>query len=155
MRRAVAFLFRLEGGRALSEKEFVQFASYRLGWFKPTEAQRLLRVAQDLKLVELKAGVITPTFDLAAVEVPMDFKPPPSVLDKAAPPSPDLFRSAVNRIVEKTGADRRAVVAAVNAIQERMDVHVEVAALIHARELGVDVSDLVDPVRDLITKQLR
>ena len=52
MKRAVTFLFRLEGGRPLSEKEFVQFASYRLNWFKPTEAQRLLRVAQDLKVVE-------------------------------------------------------------------------------------------------------
>ncbi len=154
MRRAVAFLFRLEGGRALSEKEFVQFASYRLEWFKPTEAQRLLRVAQDLKLVELKAGSITPTFDLAAVEVPMDFKPPPSILEKAAPPSQDLFLSALNRIVERTGADRKTVVAAVNAIQQRMDVHVEVAALIHARDVGVDVSDLIDPVRDAIAKRL-
>ena len=30
---------------------------------------------------------------------------------------------------------------------------VEVAALIHARTLGVDVSDLIDPVRESIAKR--
>ena len=153
MRRAVAFLFRLEGGRPLSEKEFVQFASYRLGWFKPTEAQRLLRVAQDLKLVELRQGSLTPTFDVAAVDVPMDFRPAPGILERA-PPAQDLFLATLDRIVERTGTDRRTAVAAINAVQERMDVHVEVAALVHARELGVDVSDLIGPVRDAIAKRL-
>jgi hypothetical protein len=153
VKRAVAFLFRLEGVRPLSEKEFVQFASYRLSWFKPTEAQRLLRVAQDLKLVELRGGSLTPGFDLASVEVPMDFRPSPGILE-GVPPVQDLFLTALNRVVDRTGADRRSVVAAINAIQERMDVHVEVAALIYAREVGVDVSDLVEPVREAIAKRL-
>ncbi len=145
MKRAVAFLFRLEGGRPLSEKEFVQFASYRLKWFKPTEAQRLLRVAQDLRVVELREGLLRPTFDAAGFEVPVDYRPPPGILERA-PPAEDLFVKILNRIVERTGTDRRTAVSAVNAIQERMDVTVEVAALIHARALGVEVSDLVDPV---------
>ncbi len=152
MKRAVAFLFRLEGGRPLSEKEFVQFASYRLNWFKPTEAQRLLRVAQDLKVVELREGLLRPTFDAATLEVPVDYRPPSGILERAPPPE-DLFVKILNRIVERTGTDRRTLVSAINGVQERMDVTVEVAALIHARALGVDVSDLVDPVRDLIVKR--
>jgi len=152
VKRAVAFLFRLEGGRPLSEKEFVQFASYRLNWFKPTEAQRLLRVAQDLRVVELRQGVLRPTFDAAGLEVPVDYRPPPGILERA-PPAEDLFVKILNRIVERTGTDRRTAVSAINAIQDRMDVTVEVAALIHARALGVDVSDLVDPVRESIVKR--
>ena len=152
MKRAVAFLFRLEGGRPLSEKEFVQFASYRMNWFKPTEAQRLLRVAEDLRLVELRQGMLHPTFEPGTIEVPVDFRPPPGILERAPPPE-DLFLQTLRRIEERTGKDRRAVVGEINAIQERMDVHVEVAALIHARALGVDVSDLVNPVRDAILKR--
>ena len=152
MKRAVAFLFRLEGGRPLSEKEFVQFASYRLSWFKPTEAQRLLRVAQDLRVVELREGLLRPTFDAAAFEVPVDYRPAPGVLERA-PIAEDLFVKILNRIVERTGADRRTAVSAINAIQERMDVTVEVAALIHARALGVDVADLADPVRGSIVNR--
>ena len=34
-----------------------------------------------------------------------------------------------------------------------MDVVVEVVALIYARALGIDVSDLLEPVRDLIVKR--
>ena len=153
MKRALAVLFRLEGGRPLSEKEFVQFASYRLSWFKPTEAQRLLRVARDLKLVEMRDGRLYLAFDVAAVEVPMDFRPPPGVLE-AAPAAQDLFRAALDRVVERAGIDRRVAVAGINAVQERMDVAVEVAALVYARGLGVDISDLIDPVRDAVAKRL-
>ncbi len=152
MKRAIAFLFRLEGGRPLSEKEFVQFASYRLNWFRPTEAQRLLRIAQDLHLLELRDGILRPTFEAVTVDVPVDFRPPHTVLDLAPVPE-DLFLKILNRIVERTGTDRRSSVSAINAIQERMGIHVEVAALIEARTLGVDVSDLIDPVRESIVKR--
>ncbi len=152
MKRAVTFLFRLEGGRPLSEKEFVQFASYRLNWFKPTEAQRLLRVAQDLRLVELRQGLLHTTFDPTGVEVPVDYRPPASVLERA-PPAEDLFLKTLRRIEERTGTDRKTLVGEINAIQERMDVQVEVAALIRARALGVDVSDLLDLARDAIVKR--
>ncbi|TLZ70855.1 MAG: DUF2240 family protein [Methanobacteriota archaeon] len=152
VKRAVTFLFRLEGGRPLSEKEFVQFASYRLNWFKPTEAQRLLRVAQDLRLVELRQGLLHTTFDPTGVEVPVDYRPPASVLERA-PPAEDLFLKTLRRIEERTGTDRKTLVGEINAIQERMDVQVEVAALIRARALGVDVSDLLDLARDAIVKR--
>lgn len=152
MRRAVAFLFRLEGGRPLSEKEFVQFASYRMNWFKPTEAQRLLRAALGLGLLELRTGMLHPTFDPAGVDVPVDFRPPPGILEQAAP-AEDIFVKTLRRIEERTGKDRRGLVSEINAIQERMDVHVEVAALIHARALGVDIADLIDPVRETIAKR--
>jgi len=152
VRLAVAFLFRLEGGRPLSEKEFVQFASYRLNWFKPTEAQRLLRIAQDLRVVELRAGLLHPTFDPEGLDVPVDYRPPAGILERP-PPAEDLFVKILNRIVERTGTDRRTAVSSINAIQERMDVTVEVAALTHARALGVDVSDLIDPVRESIVKR--
>ena len=153
MKRALAFLFRLEGGRPLSEKEFVQFASYRLSWFKPTEAQRLLRIARDLELVEMRDGRLHPAFDVAALEVPMDFRPPASVLE-AAPVAQDLFRAALDRVVERAGVEPRVAVAAINAVQERMDVAVEVAALVYARGLGVDITDLIDPVRDAVARRL-
>jgi len=152
VRLAVAFLFRLEGGRPLSEKEFVQFASYRLNWFKPTEAQRLLRIAQDLRVVELRAGLLHLTFDPTGLDVPVDYRPPAGILERP-PPAEDLFVKILNRIVERTGTDRRTAVSSINAIQERMEVTVEVAALTHARALGVDVSDLIDPVRESIVKR--
>ena len=59
----------------------------------------------------------------------------------------------LNRIVEHAGTERKAAVSAINAIQERMGVHVEVAALIQARALGVEVSDLIDPVRESVLKR--
>ena len=123
-----------------------------MNWFRPTEAQRLLRIAQDTRLVELRGGFLRTTFDPGSVDVPVDFRPPASVLELAPPPE-DLFVKILNRIVEHAGTERKAAVSAINAIQERMGVHIEVAALIQARALGVEVSDLIDPVRESVLKR--
>lgn len=145
-------MFRLEGGRPLSEREFVQFASLRMNWFKPTEAQQLLRLALERGLVQVREGQVTPMFEVAAIDAPMDYRPSAAIL--AAPaPEPDVFTECLNRMMATTGADRRTAVAAVNAIQERMDVDVEVAALIHARRLGIDVEDLIGRTESSIRKR--
>ena len=46
------------------------------------------------------------------------------------------------RITDHTGASKREVVAAINRLQARLGVVASVAAILHARELGLDVDDL-------------
>jgi len=130
----------------------VQFASLRMNWFKPTEAQQLLRLALEGGLVQVREGQVSPTFEVGAIDAPVDYRPSAAIL--AAPaPEPDVFMGCLTRIMATTGTDRRTAVAAVNAIQERMDVDVEVAALIHARKLGIDVTDLIDRAENVIRKR--
>jgi len=77
----------------------------------------------------------------------MDYTPTPAILETPTPVSEDIFLRLVDAIATKTGADRRTTIAAVNAIQERMDVEIEVAALIAARQAGLDVGALVPAVK--------
>lgn len=145
LRNAIALLFRRKGRGELSEKEFVLSASMDLRWFPPRDAQRLLQRGLDANLLASDAGVIRPTFDVAAVDVPRDFAPGPSALD--APPGPgDLFVRIVDAIAGRSGSDRRSVISSVNAVQERMDVELEVAALIAAHRAGVDVGPFLREV---------
>jgi len=53
----------------------------------------------------------------------------------------------VDGIAAKTGLDRKAVIRRVNEVQEKMDVEVEVAALIAARQSGVDVTPFLAAVK--------
>jgi hypothetical protein len=147
LRDAIALLFKRKGRDELTEREFVLSASMDLRWFPPRDAQRLLQIGLDTKLLESRDGTIRPVFDVAAVEVPRDYTPTAAILASATPVDEDLFVRIVDGIAAKTGADRKAVIRRVNEIQERMDVEVEVAALVAARQSGVDIAPFLSAVK--------
>ena len=147
LRNAIALLFKRKGRNELSEREFVLSASMDLRWFPPRDAQRLLQIGLESKLLESQKGTIRPAFDVTSIDVPMDYTPTPAILETPTPVSEDIFLRLVDAIATKTGADRRTTIAAVNAIQERMDVEIEVAALIAARQAGLDVGALLPAVK--------
>ncbi len=147
LRYAIALLFRRKGRDELTEREFVLSASMDLRWFPPRDAQRLLQLGLETNLLESHGGNIRPAFPIDSVDVPRDFVPTAKILEVATPVSEDVFVRLVDAIVAHTKSDRRTVIAAVNAVQERMDVDVEVAALVEARRAGVDVAPFLGPVK--------
>ncbi len=147
LRDAIALLFKRKGRDELSEREFVLSASMDLRWFPPRDAQRLLQLGIESKLLESREGTIRPAFDVAGVEVPRDYVPTAAILETPTPAGEEVFLRIVEAIVRKTGADRKAVIAIVNGVQERLDVEVEVAALVAARQAGVDVAPFLEPVK--------
>ena len=139
LRNAIALLFRRKGSGEMSEREFVLSASMDLRWFPPRDSQRMLTLAIDQDLVTSKGGTLRPAFALDSVEVPHDFVPTSKILDVAAPPSEDVFVALVDALASATNSDRRTSIASINAIQEQMDVQIEVAALVAAYQAGIDV----------------
>ena len=147
LRNAIALLFKRKGQNELSEREFVLSASMDLRWFPPRDAQRLLQIGLEAKLLESQEGTIRPAFDVTAVDVPMDYMPTSAILDTPTPVSEDIFLRLVDAISSKTTTDRRAAIALVNAVQERLDLEVEAAALVVARQAGVDIALFLPSVK--------
>jgi hypothetical protein len=147
LRYAIALLFKRKGLEELSEREFVLSASMDLRWFPPRDAQRLLQLGLETKLLEFHGGNIRPAFDIAAIDVPRDFVPTAGSLEVATPVDKDIFVRLVDAIASWTKSDRRAVIATINAVQEKMDLDLEVAALVAARQAGLDVSAFLAPVK--------
>lgn len=147
LRDAIALLFKRKGRDELSEREFVLSASMDLRWFPPRDAQRLLQIGLETKLLESHEGTIRPSFDVSTVDVPRDYVPTAEILATSTPVAEDLFVRIVDAIAAKTKMDRRSVIGLVNGIQERMDVEVEVAALIAARQSAVDVAPFLPAVK--------
>ena len=147
LRDAIALLFKRKGRDELSEREFVLSASMDLRWFPPRDAQRLLQIGLETKLLESHEGTIRPGFDVSAVDVPRDYVPTTAILSTPTPVEENLFVRIVDGIAAKTGMDRKAVIRRVNEVQEKMDVEVEVAALIAARQSGVDVTPFLAAVK--------
>ncbi|HEV8595962.1 MAG TPA: DUF2240 family protein [Thermoplasmata archaeon] len=151
---ALAALFQMRGRDAISETDFVHETSYKLRWFSPKEAQRLLQLGLDRGLLRADGGNLRPSFDLAAVTVPVNYRPGPGLL--APPPRPvDLFSRVLTRLQTATGQDRPPLVARINRMQERLGVDAEVAAAHVACSLGVDVSDLLADLEAEVLRRAR
>ena len=147
LRYAIALLFKRKGRDELTEREFVLSASMDLRWFPPRDAQRLLQLGLETELLTSHGGNIRPAFAIDSVKVPRDFVPTAKTLEVATAASEDVFVSLVDAIAARTKSDRKTVIAAVNALQERMDVDVEVAALVAAHKEGLDVAPYLRSVR--------
>ena len=147
LRDAIALLFKRKGRDELSEREFVLSASMDLHWFPPRDAQRLLQLGLETKLLESQGGAIRPAFDVSSIEVPRDYVPTSAILDVPTPVSEDVFLRIVDAIVATTRTDRKSVIASVNAVQAKLDVEVEVAALVAAHQVGVEVTPFLPAVK--------
>jgi hypothetical protein len=141
LKRSIAVLFRRKGKDFLTEREFVFSASMDLRWFSPKDAQRLLDAGISGGYLQKKNGNIFPTFDCAAIEVPLDYKPTSGIFEQVAKRNQDLFSEIVERIVKAKSVPKREVVSRVNKKQELLGIDVEPAALLVASDYGLSVEN--------------
>ncbi len=151
---ALAQIFRKKAKSSMSEKDFVFAASLDFRWFSPKEAQRLLEVAVAGDLLALDGGMVRPTFDYKGTEVPKGYAPGPDILEKAPQPKVMLMK-IMDAVSAKSSLPVQDVVSRVNRIQDSMGLDSEVAALIAARELDVDVSEFYDAVEEGLGKRYK
>lgn len=151
LKKTIAMLFKRKGSSQMTEKEFVFSASMDLRWFPPKDSQKLLEVAIARGAVSLKDGQISPVFDITAVEIPLDFAPTPAVFDM--PVKEDLFSKILDHITATQDIERKEAISRINAVQEKMEVDIEVAALIVGKELDVDMSGFIREVeKDILNR---
>lgn len=152
LQKVLALIYKRKGKGVLSEKEFVFSASIDFRWFTPKEAQLLLDLGLRDKLLERTNGFIKPTFDYKKIDVPLDFRPGKDALshreenDQERP----IFPKMLDTIADYSGLKKRDVVARINRAQERLGVDIEVAALAVARDLGLDIDELIPRVKEEI-----
>lgn len=142
MRTTINEAYLIKGVGRMKPIDLVYQLAYKLGWYAKDQARVFVRIAiEEGHLVE-EDGFVSPGFTLGD-RAGSGFKPyrlepdPP----QGAPP-PDPFRSAVARIADQTSAGKREVVATINHLQSRLGINAAVAAILHARDLGIDVDDL-------------
>ena len=139
-------LFKRKGKNVLTEREFVFSASIDFRWFTPKEAQRFLAIGLKNGLLSLEEGIVKPTFDFKAVTIPVNYRPDKDALSEP-PEAQPLFPRILSTIAEGAGMDRREIVSKINKAQDRLGVEIEVAGLMVAREVGIDISDLIEETR--------
>lgn len=131
----VATPFKKRGKSSLKISDFIFALSLDLKWGPPEKVRALMREAEAEGMVKMEGDMVDALFDLAAVEVPLGFKPSTEegILDQG-----------IRLITSHTGMSRKEVIAAANEKQDSLKKLVELDAvvLLLAREMGIDVKDL-------------
>jgi len=143
---SLAVLFKRKGKSVITDTELVFTVSLDFRWFTPKEAQTFLDVAIKRGLLTRTEEFLKPSFDYKDIEAPLSFRPSKDVLtgDKE---ELSLFAQLIQSISEKGGLKKRDAVARVNRTQEHLGVDVEVAAVVVAKDLGIDVTPYLGPVK--------
>jgi len=136
--RVIAFAFRRKGAQTLPGGDLRLMLAYDLRWFAPEDAKRVVARALESGLLRDDGGVLAPAFDLAAIEVPVNFRPSLAVLEEAiaalapapAPPAAPAPAPAPGH-EPAVEAERR---------KRGLLVSAEVALLIVERRSGADVT---------------
>lgn len=135
---SIAYLYQRKGKSVLTEKELVLSASMDLGWFSPDEAKQLVDVCLELKLLKVTENGLEPSFDYKTTSIPIDFTPSKKILEVES--QEPLLLSIVRSIDERTDLRRNGIMAEINKKQSALNVEIEVAAILVAKNYSVDIS---------------
>lgn len=142
LRRAVAAPFQQRGVDRMSESEFVVALSLDRDWFSPDQAKTLVDVATGEGLLDREGDDVAAAFEAGTVEIPDGFVPDESVVQERS-----TFERVLDAVVEE-GVEKQEAVASINRLQADLGLHIEAAAVLYARQQGVDVTEFVQRARE-------
>ncbi len=170
LEQVVAHVFRKKG-KVTSISEFVFALSLDLKWFSSDQAESVLANAEQRELVRITGEVVKPLFDIHSVEIPIDFRPDQSIMDReersidaTAGKGEALLeeteeaseeRTVIDQVVEQLSGvkSKQEVIRLINDAQERLGiVEMDAVALLVARTCGIDVSGMIDEVYDRLVR---
>ena len=131
----------------LGEGAFVVALSLEREWFSPDQAKRLVDVAAGRGLVVETDGDLVAQFDPDEVVIPEGFEPDEDILREQS-----AFETALEAAVD-TGVDKQTAVAAINERQQALEITIEAAAVLYAKQRDARVGHLADTVRETLAPE--
>jgi len=157
----LAALFLNKGKDVLTEKEFTMYVSLDLRWMQAKDADALMKTLIGKGLMSKSGEFLRPQIDTSSVDVPVAYRPSEGLIkslkDNASGRpaakndgnSPSILPLLVQKALD-SGLEKGAFISECNKVSKRMDVDVEVAAIMILRERGADVTHLMNDVRSSV-----
>jgi len=148
----VAFLFKRSGKKELKDSELYLPLSLELSWFSSKEAQVFVKQIVEKKLVIKKEGLLTPSFDIENVEIPVGFFPTKkdSTQQKTITREQNIFDIIVGRISKKIQEEPEKIIQKISTVEQEKHILREVAALLVAKKYDVMIDDCFEKVKEKI-----
>ncbi|MEM3396319.1 MAG: DUF2240 family protein [Thermoplasmata archaeon] len=149
LQKIVAFVLKSQGIKEITESDFVNYISVKKRMVAPQDAKKILEKCISSSVLQKEGNLLKPNFELEDVVLEQGFTITPEILVSE---KVDIFVEIVKYISDKSGRERKEVVAEVNQIAEETCTMPVVAALIYAKMIGVDASRFYDAVENEIIK---
>ncbi len=133
----VAFIFQRKGSSSLSVDDFIYGPAADLGWFSSKEMRKVLENAEKQGFVIVKDKNVVANFDYSAVNIPLGFKPTKDILERVE--ERPLFQRLLEEITAISEKNKQEILALANKKQDSMNLEIEVALLLVAREMGLEL----------------
>jgi len=152
LKYALVLLFKRVKKPNPTRRDLVLTASMNLRWFSPERAEEMVSMAIEAGYLSTNGSILSLTFDPSTIQIPQGFTPTISILKKKET-SDNLLMRIIQAISEKTHEEKKRVMAKVNTMVIEMNIDVEVAALLLASEMGIDVKGFRDEVKSEVMKR--
>lgn len=170
-----AAFFRNKGKEVITVMELIMTISLDLRWMDATTASRFVKVIVSEGLVtSTQDNLLKATKELSTIDVPVAYKPSKELLEfirsstsdkkentddlKTTRKAPlksdkDALLPKMMDLATSVGMQKGLFVSECNKIVKRLNVDMEVAALIVLRDKGVDIAPYYDAVYSSISKR--
>jgi hypothetical protein len=145
LKEIVAFLYNRSGKEEMTAQELRLAMSMDLRWFTPKEAEEVVDLFQNKRLVTKGAsGGLRPAFNYGKLVLPRDFSPSKDLLMRNGDGEEPLFVQMVGHIAVRADMEKRNVIALVNRKAGELGIEVEAAAMLVGAEVGVNMVPFTD-----------
>ena len=151
----IAFLFKRSGKSELKEAEIYLPLSIELGWFSTKESHEFLNNALKQRLLIKKDGLLTPSFDIEKIIIPIGFYPSKKILVKREKVEEEnnVIDTIVYRIAEKKNQSHKETIEMIRKMTSEKNIIPEVAALLVGKIYDIDIEDSFNMVEDKIFRE--
>jgi len=156
----IAFLFKRSGKTELKESEIYLPLSIELGWFSSQQAHNFVTSALKQNLLKAKGSLLTPTFAVENVAIPVGFYPSKTSFEteeegKTKEEKKSVLDMIIQCISKKTNQNEKDLREKVKEIEEEKGILPEVATLVVAKEYDVDVEEYLAQVEHILLRENR
>ena len=153
----IAFLFKRSGKKELKESDIYLPLSIDLGWFSTKESHDFVDYTVKQKLLIKKEGVLTPSFGIEKINIPVGFYPSKkSFIEEKInlkEEKKNVIDTIVQQISEKTNQDLNDLLEEIKQAELEKNILPEVAALLIARRYNIDIKDSFEIVEGKILRE--
>ncbi len=147
IKKLIAFVFQRAGKESMKEKDFYMTLAFQLGWLTPGEGLKIIEHAIEQNLLIKKGDEITPAFDFREEDIPLGFKFDSKSLQEM---EKELLPRILGKIMREKKIGEKGLKNEIEKKAEKLGVYAEIAAMVVAKEKGVDVDEFMDDAKKFL-----
>jgi hypothetical protein len=150
VKQIISFILKRSGKKSIAESEIYLILSMELQWCPPQMAKQFISEVQKTDLVQIENGLITPSFTIDKVSIPIDFKPTVEFFKNFKAEEKEMKHTNTDQFLEylKTSSSlsKEEITNAITKIQDDKNITEHVAMLLFAKKHAIDISNILPEI---------